>query len=464
MGANGEMNDIDDRLRALDPFAGASYEHADSAAMVERIASESAPRRRRRRFAILVGPLAVASVAGLATVGALLSAGSPALQLSGISVSGSALGTLGHASASTVEPLQLSYASPDTYGIQNGYVGGWTSVFGNSVQWAATSSAGSAASRTYLYALGTQLSGVAPSLDAYAAIPPADPEGVLMAGAARLGLVGTVTKPATDTWRLGTEANPHDVRIAVLGRSLRAGLLTFRYQRGELAQVTSVCALGARSGAVDTDRLAMSSTLAGLLRSLSVRFSLGSPAYSTTWSSAPHTPCEGTVLMTASVVVGGVTTDQSVQAAFDPAGAVLGASVPVFTIGRSAAYPLVSPARAATSLVTGSFDASLRPAGTPTTTGQDRGAATHGATANTDLVVVELHSPTVGLDAFATTSGTTWLLPVYAFTGDGFAQYAARQTEWTGDVLAAAAPLVRVQGSHDNQASVFDLREVVVSP
>jgi hypothetical protein len=79
-------------------------------------------------------------------------------------------------------------------------------------------------------------------------------------------------------------------------------------------------------------------------------------------------------------------------------------------------------------------------------------------------MVVELHPPTVGLDAFATTSGTTWLLPVYAFTGDGFTQHAARQTEWTGDVLATAAPLVRVRGSHDNQANVFDLREVVETP
>jgi hypothetical protein len=466
MGANREMNDLDDRLRALDPFSGAPYEHADAASMVERITAGSAPRRRRRRLAVLVGPLAVASVAGLATVGALLSAGSPALQLSGISVAGSAglLGTLGHASASRVEPLQLSYASPDAYASQSGYAGERFNVLGNSVQWSASTTAGAASSRTFLYALGTQLSGVAPSLDAYPTIPPADPEGVLMAGAARLGLVGTVTKPGTDTWRLGTEANPHDVRIAVMGRSTRAGLLTFRYQRGDLAQVPSRCARGERSGAVDTDRLAMTSTLAGLLRSLSVRYSLGSPAYSTTWSSAPHAPCGGTVLVTASVVVGGVTTDQSVQADFDPAGVVLGASVPVFTTGRSAAYPLVSPARAATSLVTGSFDTPLRPVGTPTTKRQDRGTAISRATYSTDLMVVELHAPTVGLDAFATTSGTTWLLPVYAFTGDGFAQHAARQTEWTGDVLAAAAPLVRVRGSHDNQANVFDLRELVESP
>ncbi|HEV3328469.1 MAG TPA: hypothetical protein VGZ33_03665, partial [Acidimicrobiales bacterium] len=311
------MNDIDDRLRALDPFAGVSYEHADAAAMVERIASGSAPRRRRRRLAALVVPLAVASVAGLATVGTLLSAGSPALQLSGLSVSGSAglLGTLGHASASNVEPLQLSYASPDASPIQNGYAGEGFHVFGNSVQWAATSSSGPAASRTYLYALGTQLSGVAPSLDAYATMPPADPEGVLRAGASRLGLAGTVTKPATDTWRLESRANLRDVRIAVLGKSTRAGLLTFRYQRGHLAEVPSRCARGERSGAVDTDRLAMSSTVAGVLRSLSVRYSLGPLAYSTTWWSAPGAPCEGAVLVTASVVVGGVTTDQTVQAA-----------------------------------------------------------------------------------------------------------------------------------------------------
>lgn len=466
MGANREMNDLDDRLRALDPFAGMPYAHADGAAMVERVTSGDAPRR-RRRLKVLLGPLAVASVAGVAAVGALLSAGSPALQLSGLSVAGSSglLGTAGHVLASSTQPLNVfnGYGRPTLGTIPSAYMdtqSGRIDLLGAN---SATAATAYRPSPTYLYALGTPLSASAPSLDAYAAIPPADPEGVLTAGAAQLGLVGTATKHATAAWQLGSEANPKQVRIAVMATSSGAGLFAFRYLRGDLVAAPARCPSGARSGAVDTDRLAMSSTLTGLLRSLSVRYSLGPPAYTTIWSRTPRTACDGTVLVTASVVVGGVATDQSVQVALDPAGAVRYADVPVFSTGRPAAYPLVSPANAAASLVTGSFRASLPPAGA-VAQGQADKTATQGGALIANLTVVELHPPTVGLAAFATTSGTTWLLPVYAFTGDGFAAHAARQTEWSGDVLAASAPLVRVRGQRNNQASVFDLREVPTSP
>jgi hypothetical protein len=448
MGANREMNDVDDRLRALDPFAAARYEHADAAAMIERITSGHAPRRRRRLAAVL-GPLAVASMAGLATVGLLVTAGSPAAQLQGLSVA-RALAVHPAVFGLALEPLRLfsfdegasvvpaSLSAPDAAQANStatGYL-----AYGDPTT----------SPYTYLFALGSQLPASAPSLDAF-----------LAAAAAHLGFTGTVRADAPSTWQLGADVDPHRVRIALLGRSSPSGLFEFRYVRGDLARPTSRCANGAEGGAADTDRSTMATTLTGLLRSLGDRFQLGPPTYATAWSHVSHAACAGTVDVTAPVMVGGVATNLAVQVEFDPSGTVLDASLPVFTVGTRAAYPLVSPARAAAALVASSVDGSYRSsAGLPLASRK----AHFSVQWSSHLMVVELHTPTVGLDAFATTSGSTWLLPVYAFTGDGFAQRAAGQTTWSGDVLAAAAPLVRVQGSRDNQAAIYDLRGGAASP
>jgi hypothetical protein len=468
MGAEHEMSDIDDRLRALDPFADAPYEHPDAAAMVERITQGSTPRRPRRRLAAILGPLTVASAAGIATVGVLISAGSSPIQLASLHVTG-AHQAAGLVQSATPAPLRIAaapVASTFTYGPLT------TLPFGFDLAQAdKTLSSGTSATLsfgpttfTYLYELGSLLPASAPPVDAYAAIAPKDPSRVLAAGAARLGLSGPVTKGAASTWQLGSEANPSQVGVAVLDRSA-SGLLSFRYLRGDLIQLASRCASGAPSGAVDTDRLAMSTTLTGLLQTLGARYSIGDPTYTTAWSRAGRAGCDGTVVMTSGVLVGGEPTDLSVQVAFDPSGAVVEASAPVFRSGSGAPYPLVSPARAAASLVASSVEGiHRRSSGTPAVVQQDLNGSSSEWSTSSHLMVVELHPPSVGLEAFATTLGTTWLLPVYAFRGDGYVQGAASQVDWSGDVLAAASPLVRVRGSVDNQAAVFDLREVDSAP
>jgi hypothetical protein len=475
MGAEREMSDIDDRLRALDPFANAPYEHTDTASMLERITQGAAPRRSRRRLAVRLGPIAVASAAGLAAIGVLVTAGTPAVQLAALHVTGGHVAA-GYGTSAAPRPLQLTNGTADrarwvTYGalgalpMSFGEAQGGQALAATTWNTALTSTTLSLGpSFTYLYELGSLLPASAPPVDAFAAIAPKDPERVLSDGAARLGLSGALTRDAAGTWQLGSEANPRQVRIAALVRSKPSGLLTFRYLRGDVVRLTSRCATGSRSGAADTDRLAMSSSLMGLLRSLGARYSIGDPTFTTAWSRSGRAGCEGTALVTASVLVGDEPTDLSVQMAFDPTGSVAAAAAPVFTSGTGARYPLVSPARAAASLVASSIgDADRSSAGAPAVV--PKGAnATNDEWSTAHLMVVELHSPMVGLDAFATTSGTTWLLPVYAFTGDGYAQGAASQNEWSGDVLAAAAPLVRVRGSVDNQAAVFDLRVVASLP
>jgi hypothetical protein len=470
MGAEREMSDIDERLRALDPFANAPYEHADAAAMVERITQGPAIRRPRRRLAARLGPLAIASAAGLAAIGVLVTAGTPAAQLAGLSVTG-AHSTAGYGTFAVPKPLRLANGAADAaYTVTYGPLAALPFSFGAAQGsrapampvWTSTSKSTTLSigrSFSYLYELGSLLPASAPHVDAYDAITPKDPERVLSAGAARLGLTGALTRDAARTWQLGSDANPRQVRVAVLGRVDSSGLLEFRYLRGDVPLLSTRCATGARSGVADTDRIAMSATLTRLLQSLGARYSIADPTYATAWSRAARAGCEGTTIMTASILVGGEPTDLTVKVAFDPTGAVVEASAPVFTSGTGAAYPLVSPARAAASLVASSVGGAHRATSSAPAMAQQGLNATSSEWSTEHLMVVELHPPTVGLDAFATATGTTWLLPVYAFTGDGFTQGAASQAEWSGDVLATASPLVRVRGSFDNQSAAFDLRE-----
>lgn len=438
MEAERDVSEVDERIRSLDPFAGATYEHADATAMIERVTSGAAPRR-RRRMSVLLGPLAVASAAGLATVGVLATAGTTSVQTGG----GTPLAIRGAVHARVGTPVQLKL------------------VYGDEAF--ALSSAASpervTKAHTYLFAVGTPLLTTSPPIDAYAAIAPRHPASVLASGAAHLGLTATVRSSGASTWRLD-RLDAHVLRQAILTRSQDSGLDVFSYVRDPGRSATR-CGADAASGDVDTDRQAMWSTLTGLLATLGVRYGVAAPTFSTSWSSVGRSPCAGTVEVSAAVVVGGVATDQVVQAAFDPRGAVVAAVVPVFSVGRRAAYPLVSPARAAASLVTAAASA-VATKGLPETSGHR--PARYIPSPKSDLMVVELQAPSVALRAFPTSAGTTWLLPVYAFVGDGFAQRAATPTVWSGDVLATARPLVRVVGSRDNQAHVYDLREAPTTP
>lgn len=443
------MSELDERLRALDPFAGAPYEHGDAAELVARV-TRAAPRtRRRRRLPALLGPLAVASAASLAAVGVLVAAGPSAPQLAALSIR----------SAPTAAATTATSPSDQAGTILNGPVGArsysydpsaWTTsgdkALGGVQGLSATSTA-----RPYLYEGAYGLPVSAPSLDAFAAIAPRRPGHVLTAAAAELGLTGRVAHTAS-TWRLDVAPSSWVVRYAALERSPSTGLETFRYLHLDVGDAGQRCAPSRAVGPADRDRAGMVATLAHLLRALGANYSLASPATTTSWYDGPLA-CTALVHLTEHVVVGGAGTDQLAQVVFAPSGAVVAASIPAFTVGSSAAYPLVSAARAASVLDESSFAAAVSEGGVD-------GVAAHrvaGTASQAGLMVVELQRSSTGLRAFLTTSGATWLLPVYLFTGLGYSRHAKGATRWSGAVLAPASPLVRVKGSRDTQAWVFYL-------
>ena len=437
------MSNLDDRIRALDPFADAPYEHADAASMVERVTTAAPPRSRRRRALLLVPASAVAA-AGLVAGGLLVTAGTAAPSLSALHVTeGGARHTVFAPSptALRLDGRQFTYMASRALSTDVQPLAPIPSAY------------------TYLYQLASPLPTATPQLSAYQVLTVANPAGALAASATTLRVKGVVTRVATSTWHLGTEAGARGV--ATLFRS-PSGLYDLQFLRPDVARRTSRCATG-EIGAVDTDRFAMSASLASLLSSLGLHYQLAGPTFETSWSRAPGARCTGFVVLGATILVHGVVTDQLVQVAFDPTGRIAAASLPVFAVGRSAPYPLVSPATAAGAVVRSSatFGApEHRPgsAGTPTASQHAQGDV-----AGASLMVVELRTASIALRAFATSSGT-WFLPVYVLGGDGYTNGASSTTLWSGNVVAAAAPLVRLTGVADTQSRVFDERTYTPIP
>ena len=427
MGEHRDMSHFDDRIRALDPFAGATYEHADAAAMVDRVTMAAPVRRRRRRLAVLAVPMTALAAAALAAGGLLATAGSPLPAASALHV------------VSRPQPLSLEKAA----------IFGTADVNGTQAQstaWWSAANPGYAlpgmpvfapdARATYLYQLGAQLPTSSPTLPAVQALRPPDPARLLAESAPAFGLRGRVLRVDRATLVLRAEPHVAGTGLATL-LTPRSGVDYLEYARGAVAP-TRRCA-PEPSSTVDTDQSAMSATVAQLLDTLGLRYDLARPTYETGWWRARHVACDGTVLRSATILVHGVATDQVVQAAFDPDGRLVAANLPVFTIGRATTYPLISPAVAAGALVqsTSNLGGLERHA--------DGGVSTSTGLPN-NLMIVELRTSSIGLRTFATTSGATWLLPVYALGGDGYADVAARPTSWHGDVLATATPLVRIVG------------------
>jgi hypothetical protein len=444
-----DMSTLDDRIRALDPFAGAPYEHATANAMVERITTAAAARPRRRLRSVLLAPMGAVAAAGLAA-GLLVTAGSTAPTLSAIHVAGVAQGVqssptpfgingpgINGTEAGGPIVLDQDWLGPSLGPLENGY----------------TTASSSVTESPNLYLAATQFSTAAPALAAVRVVGPTSPTGVLAAIASTLRVDGAVKHVAASAWRLGVVSGPHGA--AGLYRST-SGLYEFAYVRGGGANASAPCSRGPATGAVDADRFAMGSTTSNLLASLGLHYELAAPTFQVRWSRAGRAGCDGITTLREPILVDGVSTGQAVQTTFDPSGRLVAASFPVFMLGGTAPYPLVSPATAASTLVRSSPDLGVLERGhgkAATPTGSAPSSRTGGLR---DLLIVELRSSSIALRAFTTTSGATWLLPVYTLSGDGYTDVAASPTAWSGDVLATAAPLVRIAGASVNQARVFD--------
>jgi hypothetical protein len=448
-----DMSSLDDRIRALDPFAGVPYEHAAAAAMVERITTAAAPRRHRRGLAVLVAPMTAVAAAGLAT-GLLVTAGTTAPSLSAIHLAGGVQHAMGTADALGLA-VNGAVGSPV---VENGY----STAGGEALPSAYAPSPSPTAESANLYFATAPFATAAPVLAAVRVESPASPPSVLAASASTLQMTGVPTRVAPSAWRLGTASDPHGV--AGLYRSA-SGLYDFLYVHVGPADLSARCAQGAASGMVDTDRLAMGSATANLLASIGLRYELAAPTFQTSWSRAGRIGCAGITTLGEQILVQGVPTDQMVRASFDHAGRLVAASFPVFMLGDTASYPLVSPATAASALErsSASFGVLERLAHSDNATNTARTPSARQRVLR-DLLIIELRSSSMSLRAFTTTAGGTWLLPVYRLNGDGYTDLAASPVAWSGDVLATASPLVRIVGVAINQARVFDEQRRPVVP
>ena len=423
------MQDVDDRLRALDPFAGAPYEHADADAMVARVAAGRVPRRRSRRAAVMA-PLAGVAAASLAVAGLLVTAGTAptpdALTLlngpTGPGSAGSALAFHGASPTSTTSVNGFSYPVVPKV--------------------------------SYEYEVGAPLSVAVPSEDAYEAVAPSKPRALLARWAAWLGVRGTVERTARGTsWRVG-----QGTTIATLRTSRASGLDEFTYASD--AHRAGACSSRAYGTPV-VSPAAFDGRLTGLLSALGLHYDLADPRLEATGTS-----CVRAVSVAEQLVVGGTLTDQSASAAYDASGRLVHASFPVFALGPATRYPLVSAAASADALVRSSDALDEAPglkAEESWPTYRYWGPATFGtsdanqsAVVTRDLMTVELRTATLSLRAFETRGRGAWFVPVYELTGDGYSDLVRPDPiTWSGTVLATSRAEVTLHGA-SAQSHVFD--------
>jgi hypothetical protein len=442
------MSNLDDRLRALDPYRGAPYAHSDESAMVERI-TEGTPyraRRRRRRDVVLV-PLATLAAATLALVGLVVTAGAPAAPLAALRLYGT--------------PTQPSFGAPPYH------VGFWSTVGApaapvysqsadanhQELQGASTSYGPPTPLHplTYHYVPGSPFATTVPAQDAYEALAPADPQGELARWATTLGVRGAVveTRPAV-SWHVGSEANPKVASKLSLDWDYgstpdASGLYVLSYVSGDVDPFTDGCTAtsAANTGTVDASTRAMQSLSKALVASLGLHYELGPATYVTTWPDPEFPGCAATESQSQPILVDGTPTDQFVRTYFSSTGRLVDATTPVFTFGPGVAYPLRSPSAITASLVQRTQPVAPR---TPVRAGHHQATASASpATSGKYQVTVRLTNASVSLRAFETSDGVAWFLPVYGLSGEGYSDiFTTSPMAWSGIALAVTPSEVTV--------------------
>jgi hypothetical protein len=421
----------DARLRALDPVADDPYAHPDVPGMLARIV-EAAPGRPRHRVhrpdLAAVGGLLATGLATIAIALAVTPAVAPVAGSLGLSIP-----------ATSAAPLSLSWSARD---VSHEGPSKITSLkeYGDETK-------GSVADA--LFAAGAPLSAASPVQRSYRAAAPGVPARALAALAVALGLRDARVTGHAGAWRAVAPGGA----VATLVRDPATGLESLSLQPAPAG-----CPLvDTSAGLVDADDAAMRASLGSLVVRLGLHFGLGEARIAPSWDAAGLRPCGPRSTVVEQVLLGGTPTDQVASATFSPTGALVAATIPVFTAGTATAFPLVSARAAAATLVrTTSADVYVTPGVFyGTNTRELAGTSTYARGVRTVL----LRTATLTLRAFATPSGATWFVPVYSLTGDEYADVAAdAPSPWSADVLAAASPAVRLLGATSNQAIILDER------
>lgn len=352
------MSNFAERLAAADPVAATSYEHADLAAMTSRITAQSRAKSRPllRTFQLRVA--SAVAVATVVTVGAIA-----ALQSAAPSLAVLEIGTTGQFAA------VKSVAAPTMQiNAQLHFVAGP----------AISSAAGTAA--------------------AYSLHVPANPVGEVTRVASTFEVTGSPTE------RIG-EAGTWDVRDssgAIVSYQSLSVPPRWTYSNGSKAPPLGPITPTSPGGVTLTPaRTASITAAAQYLARLRFGYDISQPTV--TWTSDPNLPITAQPPLDRQVIsftvqVQGVATDQIVAFMFDTAGKLLWASGPDFSVLASTDYPLSNPVQSVNAL------------------NSEQALATTQGTSPHHQTSVTLMSEVLSLRTFQLTSGADWMLPTYVFS------------------------------------------------
>jgi len=396
------VSDFEDRLAALDPAAGTSYQHRDLGALISRITAQPVTRKVglwRRIELKLAGTLVTGALVGAATV-ALVQGG----------------------------------ASLPVLAIQNAVGTTAPKAFG-----AAASGAMQIYAR-FNFSAGPGLTATTPTSPSYELQVPSSATSEASRVAAIFGVTGSPVNASGSSDWLVTDSSG----------------ATLDYSNVGVPQWTYTSATSTNASTAD---LPSQATLAGdvqrYLKLLGYGYTLSAPSFGTTTSSSDTGTVNSTSTedVTYTVDVAGVSTDQSLSFSVDANNDVVSASGPAFGVGSTTNYPLQSLAAGVSAL--NAEQQSRFPTTAPTTstpsTGSGAGASPGAATttpttpSGPPVVNVTLHADSLTLQTYQLTDGSLWLLPVYNYSGtEKTADGSTSSGTW--DELAVNPKYVQVSG------------------
>ena len=375
------MSDFEDRLAALDPAAGQSYQHRDLDALISRITTQPVTRKLGlwRRIEL--------KLAGTLVTGALVTAGAVAV----FQGAGSGLPVLAIQSATGANtPKSAGFSASGAMQIYE----------------------------KFNFSAGPGLSATTPTSPSYQLQIPDSASSEATRIAAVFGVSGSAVTPSggSSDWLVTSSSGA-----------------TLDYSSAGLPQWTYSAAPSTTSTNSSTSNLPSQTTLSADVQSyltkLGYDYTISAPSFSTTSStdnsSTPNSASTEDVTYNVDVV--GFSTDQYVSFSVDRNNNVVSASGPAFSVGSATGYPLQSLAAGVTAL-NAEQQSRLR-ATSPTTGSSSTGSGTSsgvnpGSTDTTSpvpsgppIVNVTLDNDSITLHTYQLTDGSLWLLPVYSYTG-----------------------------------------------
>jgi hypothetical protein len=387
------MSDINDRLAALDPAALDPYQARNLDTMIARIVTSSPSGTARSAWWQRVQ----LRIAGTLILGTLIGAGTAAIVSGGPSLAALAIQT------------NVTH-QPGAFATENAALPHQETDFVPTA--ALTSSRAPSPSTTLSFKMSL----------------PQDPAREAARLASVFGVVG-VTHHAEDDWSVTSSSG------ATLDYQTSSTSPQWYYSSTtpKIAPTTA----SSSAGVVMPSHATLNQDARVILKRLSFNYTVISPVYSestvstTGANGAPGLQSQEEV--TYSVAVRGLNTDQSVSFSVDAHNTLVYAQGPAFEVRAGTNYPLQNPLAGVNAL--NSLERSAFPS-----------PAVAASAAGPSIVRARLTSASISLATFRLKNGTSWLLPLYTYSGR-IAQEGGTPTSRTWSEIAITPSLVRLSPS-----------------